>query len=206
MIRVAIADDHQSLLDGFALKIKQMPNFKLVLQATSAEALFLNLEISNVDVVVTDIKMNGMSGIHLTKLISESFKNIGVVAFSMFDQISAVDEIKAAGASGYVVKTSPLETLFKAIETVHSGRSFYDEAISSLAENKESSSYKSLLSNSETEILNLIAEGKTSEEIAEIRQSALTTIYTHRKNIIHKLKLKGKSDLLKFALENRFRF
>ncbi|MGB2087890.1 MAG: response regulator transcription factor, partial [Psychroflexus salarius] len=94
----------------------------------------------------------------------------------------------------------------KAIETVHSGRSFYDEAISSLAENKESSNYKSLLSNSETEILNLIAEGKTSEEIAEIRQSALTTIYTHRKNIIHKLKLKGKSDLLKFALENRFRF
>lgn len=204
MIKIAIVDDHQSLLDCFALVVAQSTDFKLVAQSNSADDLFETLSKKKVDVVITDIKMEGTNGIDLTKKITKNYPHIGVVAFSMFNQVTAVDKIKAAGAIGYVIKTSPIETLFSAIKHAYQGRSFYDKAISELFNYDPKTGYKSPLSKTELEILDFIAEGKNSAEIANIRLSAISTIHTHRKNMIQKLGLKGQGELLKFAIENRF--
>lgn len=205
MIKVAFVDDHQALLDGFALVIKQTPNMELVLSQTSGEAMLLDLGTHQVDIVVTDIKMQGMSGIQLTRLIKQNYPAIDVIAFSMFDQPSAVQQVKTAGASAYVLKSSRMECLITAIESVYNGLSYYDQNLHSEDGSLSSTSFKSILSRTEIEILQLIAEGLTSEQIAKRRQSALSTIYTHRKNMIQKLKLKGKTELIRFAVEHQFK-
>lgn len=205
MIKVAFVDDHQALLDGFALVMKQTPNMELVLSQTSGEAILLDLGAHQVDIVVTDIKMQGMSGIQLTRMIKKNYPAIGVIAFSMFDQPSAVQQVKAAGASAYVLKSSRMECLTKAIESVYNGLSYYDQNLNFEDSSLFSSNFKSILSRTEIEILELIAEGFTSEQIAKRRQSALSTIYTHRKNMIQKLKLKGKTELIRFAVEHQFK-
>ncbi len=205
MIKVAFVDDHQALLDGFALVMKQTPNMELVLSQTSGEAILLDLGAHQVDIVVTDIKMQGMSGIQLTRMIKKNYPAIGVIAFSMFDQPSAVQQVKAAGASAYVLKSSRMECLTKAIESVYNGLSYYDQNLHFEDSSLFSTNFKSILSRTEIEILELIAEGFTSEQIAKRRQSALSTIYTHRKNMIQKLKLKGKTELIRFAVEHQFK-
>lgn len=120
----------------------------------------------------------------------------------MYDNPGAIKEMIDAGADGYVLKISPLTELKKAIETVASGSNYFDQAIDlDEVHKKEQTDDVQPLSRSETEILKLIALGKTSAEIAEERQTAVSTVVKHRKNMIHKLQLEGKNELYKYALQ-----
>jgi two-component system nitrate/nitrite response regulator NarL len=115
-----------------------------------------------------------------------------------------------AGVSGYLLKNSPLDLILKAIEEVHSGKTFFDDSIKEIVQqfrkNPKVDTYnnKKLLTKSELEILRLIGEGKTSIEIADIRFTAVSTIEKHRKNMIRKLGLTGKNDLLRYAVEKKY--
>lgn len=125
----------------------------------------------------------------------------------MFDQQEAVKQMLDAGANGYILKNSGLEDVKKAIETVVRGESYFDAGLDiSFLEEKNVSKEKSVLSKSEKEILRLIGQGKTSGEIAEIRFCSVSTVETHRKNMMRKLDLHGKGELLRYALEKKYDF
>lgn len=208
MITLALAEDHQSLVDGISLLLKYEEDIEIVGTANDGEALWDIVKLKQPKVVITDIKMPKMDGITVTKLIKKEFSHIKVIAFSMFEQDEAVQQMIAAGASGYLLKNSPLEEVLEAIKAVYKGENYFDKTLNvSEIENTSKTQKKiSILTKSEREILKLIGEGKTTSEIASLRFTAVSTVEKHRKNMIFKLGLSGKGELLRYALERKYDF
>ena len=208
MITVAIAEDHQSLVDGINLFLKYEENISIVGTANDGEALLEIVRKKRPMVVLTDIKMPKIDGIAVTKLIKKEFPETKIIAFTMFSQEEAISQMIAAGASGYLLKNSPLEEVLSAIKAVAEGNTFFDSAIdlSFLDEDSNTTTNKPLLSKSESEILWYIGQGKSTSEIANLRFTAVSTVEKHRKNMIHKLGLSGKGELLRYALDKKYDF
>jgi len=210
MITIAIAEDHQSIIDGICLLLQYEENIRIVGTVNDGQALLDLVRKKQPQIVITDIRMPKLNGIEVTKTITSAFPHVKVIAFSMFDQDEAVQQMHNAGASGYLFKNSPLEHILKAIETVSNGDHFYDDGIDvgilDTAFAKAPVEKKQLLSKSERAILQLIAQNKTSSEIAEIRFTAVSTVEKHRKNMMRKLGLSGKGELLKYAIESQYSF
>ena len=203
MIRLAIAEDHQALIDGMKLFLKNQPGIEIVGEANDGEALIELVRIKEPSIIITDIRMPKCDGIKATKIIKTEFPNIKIIAFSMFDQTEAIEQMKKAGASGYIMKNSSLEKLLLAINTVDSLGSYFDDAINTIDElTKEIV----ILSSREKAILRLIGEGKSSQEIADDLSIGKATVDTHRKNIIKKINIHGKTDLIRFAIERKYDF
>lgn len=208
MIRVAIAEDHQSLIDGINLLLKYEEDISIVGMVNDGEALVELVKLKQPQVVLTDIKMPKMDGITACKYILKELPHTKVIAFTMFEEEGAVSAMIQAGAKGYLLKNSPLEEVLAAIKAVHAGDTYFDKTIDvEAAENSNNKvKGKSVLSKSEREILRLIGEGKSSSEIAEIRFNSVSTIEKHRKNMIRKLGLSGKGELLRYAIEKKYDF
>lgn len=208
MITVAIAEDHQSLVDGITLLLKYEEGISIIGTANDGEALLELVRKKQPKVILTDIKMPKIDGIAATKLIKNEFPEIRVIAFTMFSQEEAISQMLAAGASGYLLKNSPLEEVLNAIKTVAHGNTFFDSTIdiSFLDEDSTTCTTKPILSKSEREILMYIGQGKSTSEIANLRFTAVSTVDKHRKNMIHKLGLSGKGELLRYALEQKYDF
>ncbi|WP_108866260.1 response regulator transcription factor [Aquimarina aquimarini] len=208
MITVAIAEDHQSLIDGIELLLKYEEEISIVGVANDGEALLTIARRKQPKVILMDIRMPKIDGIAATRIIKKELPHTKIIGFSMFDQEDAVRQMIAAGASGYLLKNSPLEEVLTAIKQVVAGETYFDAAInlSLFSKDAKQPSKKQLLSKSEREILTLIGRGKTSSEIAAIRFNSVSTIETHRKNIIRKLGIKGKGELLRYAIEKKYDF
>src|SRR5690554_638866 len=208
MITIAIAEDHQSLVDGISLLLKYENQFNIVGTANDGEALIDIVRKKKPQIVLTDIKMPKIDGIAATNIIKKEFPETKVIAFTMFNQQEAITQMIAAGASGYLLKNSPLEKMLNAINAVSEGNTFFDSAIdlSFLNDDSDTSSKKPVLSKSEREILRYIGQGKSSSEIDSLRFTAVSTVEKHRKNMIHKLGLSGKGELLRYALDRKYDF
>lgn len=203
MIRVVIAEDHQSLIDGIKLSLEYEEDISVVGEANDGEVLIALVRAKRPDIVITDIRMPKCDGICATKTIKKEFPDIKVIAFSMFDQTEAVTQMKLAGASGYIMKNSSLKKLVEAIREVAKNNLFFDDAIMS----KDTVTKEDIiLSSREKEILRLIGEGKTSQEIADLLFIGKSTVDTHRKNILKKMSIQGKTDLIRFAVERKYDF
>ena len=203
MIKVVIADDHQALIDGIKLSLEIQSDIKVVGEANDGESLLQLVHETMPQVVLTDIRMPKCDGISATKTIKKKFPKIKVIAFSMFDQPEAIMKMKEAGASGYIMKNSSLDKVIEAIRTVALNKTFFDETISVIDQNTKETI---LLSSREKEILRLIGEGKTSLEIADALFISKATVDTHRKNIVKKMNIYGKTDLIRFAVERKYDF
>lgn len=207
MTTIAIAEDHQALIDGIQLLFQYNESISILGMANDGEELLNIVRLKQPQIVITDIRMPKLDGIAAARVIHKEFPHIKIIAFSMFDQDAAIDQMRDAGAAGYVLKTSPLATLESAIVAVMNGEEYYDETLSSTdsafakAKKKPPS-----LSKSEREILKLIAQNKTSSEIATIRFTAVSTVEKHRKNMMRKLNLSGKGELLRYAIETKYEF
>ena len=207
MITIAIAEDHQALIDGIQLLFKYSDEYVIVGMANDGIELLDIVRAKKPDVVITDIRMPKMDGFVSTRLIVKEFPKTKVIAFSMFDQDKAISEMVEAGASGYVLKNSPLSVLETAIQEATKGNTYYDTTLNidnnAFAKAKKSTSP---LSKSEREILKLIAQNMTSSEIADTRFTAVSTVEKHRKNMMRKLNLSGKGELLRYAIERKYDF
>jgi two-component system nitrate/nitrite response regulator NarL len=206
MIRLAIADDHQSLLDGIYLLVKYEEDIEFVGTANDGEALVELVKLKQPHVVITDIRMPILDGIEATRQIIEKHPHIKVLAFSMFDESDAVRQMLAAGASGYILKNSSLEDLLKAVRTVYTGKPYFDSQLSIENINTVQSKKNDILTKRQLQILKLIGHGKTSREIADELFIGIYTVDTHRKNMARILGLSGKGELLRYALEKKYDF
>lgn len=204
MIRIVIAEDHQALIDGIKLSLEFEDDIQIIGEANDGEALVELVRLKQPDVVITDIRMPKCDGISATKIIKTEFPHIQVIAFSMFDQPQAMQQMKEAGASGYITKNASLSKVVEAIRTVAQKNLFFDTNI--IGDKNTHTHEETLLSKREVEIVRLIGEGKTSAEIGEILFIGKSTVDTHRKNILKKLNIHGKTDLLRFAVERKYDF
>jgi two-component system nitrate/nitrite response regulator NarL len=203
MITLAIAEDHQALIDGMKLFLKNEADIQIVGEANDGEALIELVRLKRPSIVITDIRMPKCDGISATKTIKVEFPNTKVIAFSMFDQAEAIEQMKQAGASGYIMKNATLQKVLEAIRTVDKKGQYFDNSILTVDEfTKE----VIILSKREKDILRLIGEGHSSQEIADLLSIGKATVDTHRKNIIKKINVQGKTDLIRFAIERKYDF
>lgn len=205
MIRLAIAEDHQSLIDGLKLLLKYENDISIIGTANDGSELLDIVRLKQPNVVLTDIRMPKVNGIEATKLIKKEFPHTKILAFTMFDQNEAVEQMLNAGASGYILKNSSLEDVLTAIKTIAIGDTYFDKNINTNGLGK-SSSKKGKLTKRQIEILNLIGQGKTSREIAETLFIGVHTVDTHRKNMARILGLSGKGELMRYAVEKKYDF
>lgn len=204
MITVAIAEDHQALIDGILSYVEYEDDIKIVGHANDGEVLLEIVRKKSPGVVLCDIRMPKLDGIAAAKIIQKEQPTTKVIAFTMFEQEEAVRQMLDAGAMGYILKNSSLQVVLEAIRTVAGGSTYFDKKIHLPTAGKNTS--KSILSFREKEILGLIARGKTSHEIADQLFIGKSTVDTHRKNMIRKLGLSGAGELLRYALERKYDF
>ena len=205
MIKLVIAEDHTALIDGIKVFFEYEEDINFMGFAGNGEELIDLVERKKPNVVITDIRMPKMDGIEATRIIRNRFPEIKVIAFTMFDQDNAVEQMLNAGANGYILKNASLKELLFDIRKVHSGEAYYDPNINADS-NNNSAEKKPLLTKRQQEILKLVGQGKTNQEIADTLFIGKTTVETHRKNMIRKLDLQGAGELLRYALECKYDF
>ncbi len=208
IINVAIVDDHQALVDGTVLLLNSQQHINVVAYSTVPSLLLEKIKHKKIDVLITDIKMPVMDGFELTRKFLNLFPTSKVIVFSMFDSHEVLKSMLESGASGYVLKTSSLQEIVHAIDTVITEKKFFDKNLFFDDEDElspvETSLNKPILTKTETKVIKAIAEGKTTEQIAKELNSAESTIKTHRKNILRKLGLKGKNELIRYAFDHKY--
>ncbi|MEJ1242197.1 response regulator transcription factor [Chryseolinea sp. T2] len=204
MIRLVIAEDHNALIDGIKLFLEHEKDIQFVGYANNGHELCDLVRLKQPNVVVTDIRMPVMDGITATPLLLKIDPSIKIIAFTMFDQDDAVQQMLNAGAKGYILKNSNLTELIAAVRAVSRGEQYYDSNI--VIPTTTTSKGKGLLSRRQIEILKLVALGKTNQEIADQLFIGKTTVETHRKNMIRILNLKGAGELLRYAIESKYKF
>jgi two-component system nitrate/nitrite response regulator NarL len=213
MITIIMAEDHQMLIDGVTSFYEYDDEISIIDTANNGDELVKLVTLKQPKLIITDIRMPIMDGIQATKIIKKKFPYIFVLAMTMFDQPGAIKQMLEAGATGYILKNSGIKMLSKAIVTVAKGETFFDPnvAFNFMNDYVEDNvtigkSAKIVLSKREREILNSIANGKTSKEISENLFIAKTTVDTHRKNMIRKLGLSSGSELVKYAIDKKYKF
>jgi len=204
MIRLVIAEDHQSLIDGIKIFLEYEDDIQVVGEANDGERLLEIVRVKQPDIVLTDIRMPKMDGITAARQIKKEFPRCKVIAFSMFEQEEAIAQMADAGAQGYIMKNSSLKVVLAALRAVMKGETYFDNAIKPSTPKNDDSDIP--LSKREKEILTLVGQGKTSQEIADMLFIGKTTVDTHRKNILKKLSLHGKSELLRYSMERKYDF
>ncbi|MEN8116532.1 MAG: response regulator transcription factor [Bacteroidota bacterium] len=205
-IKVIIADDHQLFIDGIKSILAKELNISIIAEASNGLELIKLLERGLIPhIIITDIRMPVMDGIVATKVTTKEHPHIPVLALTMFDQSADVYEMLEAGAKGYVTKDVNKEELVTAIQTLVSGKRYFSKNLPVDIKawfQSENGKNKITLTRREKEILQLIAKGRTTMQIAQQLKLSKFTIDTHRKNIHKKLGIKSNAGLVKYALKN----
>ena len=211
--RILIADDHPIFIDGIISLIDGIDGFTVVSTAVNGQDAINKIEESQPDIILMDINMPGMDGVEATRRIKSDYPDVKVIMLTMYDEIRLIKDVLEIGARGYILKNIGRNDLIKALETVSNGQPFLDPAVQekmiislSGQEEEEVDEPNAELVNSitqrEMEILQLIALGLTSSEIAKKLFISKNTVETHRKNLLGKLNVKNTAALLKFAYQN----
>jgi two-component system, NarL family, response regulator NreC len=207
-IRILLADDHTIVRDGLRSLLEKQPDMTVSGEAADGREAVNFAEENSPDVVVMDIAMPNMNGIEATRRIVATRPATGVVILSMHQDESYVLRSLKAGARGYLLKDSLRSDVVEAIRLVAQGRSFLTRKVSRLMqedyirqmERRGVEDSYDLLTDREREILQLIAEGRTNKEVANVLNIGLTTVETHRTHILQKLGLHSVPELILYAV------
>jgi DNA-binding NarL/FixJ family response regulator len=204
-VKIAIADDHELIIQGLSLMLQNNQSVQIVWKNHGAVKLLENLQAHLPDVLLLDIQMPVANGINLCSIIRKAIPDLKIIALTNFDESYYVKQMLRNGASGYLLKNTDQETLIKAINTVRSGQVFLDPQLQHILleqlTKSRSSSMTVKLTRRENEILQLIAEERSNQEIAEMLFISLRTVETHRLNLTQKLAAKNAAGLVKEALK-----
>lgn len=207
-LRVLLADDHTLIRAGLRLVVEQQPDFTVVGEAEDGRQAVAMAETLQPDVVVMDIGMPALNGIEACRQIRESRPQTAIVMLSMHSDEGYVLRSLKAGARAYLLKDSAEADLARAIRAAAEGKSFFSPAVGKvlledymrkLQRTGAEDSYE-LLSAREREILQLVAEGKSSKEIANLLNLSVYTVETHRANFMQKLNLRSVPEVILYAV------
>ena len=206
-IRVIIVDDHKIMREGLRSLLEKQPDIEVVAEADSAQQALKLVQEMTPDVVIIDVVMPSLNGIEATRRILAKLPTVKVIALSMYSDKRLVMEMLRAGASGYLLKDCAFEELDEAIRTVIQDRTYITPRIVDIIVKdyfsqveRPSSSALSALTSRQYEVLQLLAEGKTTREIAKQMSLSVKTIDSHRQQIINKLNIHSIAGLTKYAI------
>ena len=207
-IRLLLVDDHQIVRAGLRMLFMAESDIDIVGEVDNAEEAIQAVRELEPDVVLMDIAMPGMSGIEATRCIKEANPDVAVLALTMHEDEQYFFEMLNAGASGYMPKRAAPDDLVSAIRVVSQGNVFLYPSLAKLLvrdylERSETGAQREadVLTPREREVLTLIAEGHTSRQIAEALTISPKTVDRHRENIMRKLNLRGRVELVKYAIK-----
>jgi two-component system response regulator NreC len=207
-IRIVLADDHTLVRHGLRLMLEREPGLKVVAEAANGKEALQAVETSLPHVIVMDLAMPLLNGIEAARQIHLKFPATSIVVLSMHSDESYVLRALKAGARAYLLKDSADSDLINAIRAVTEGKAFFSPAISrvlvedyvrQLQEKGVDDSYE-LLTSREREVLQLLGEGKSNKEVANLLNLSPYTVETHRSNLMEKLNLHNVPDLILYAV------
>lgn len=201
MIRVLLVDDHEMVRHGLRLLVNAQPDMKVVGEAGDGRGALDSVTATRANVVVLDLTMPGMNGLTAARRLKAA-ADVAIVALTRHDDDAYVQEVTAAGAAGYVLKQSPSEELLRAIRAVASGGRHFDPALPSPHTGRDSRRRATTppVSERELEVLRLTVLGHTNKEIAARLDISVKTVEVHKANAMRKLNLRGRSDVVRYAL------
>lgn len=211
-MKILIADDHKMFVDGIESILNLEENMKVVgrcYDGSKVEALVTELDV---DLVLLDVNLPGMNGIEVCKRMNEVHPKVKIIAISMFNEESYVTEILSNGASGYILKNTGREELIKAIGIVESGLSYFSEEVKHTImkglmkhneKKQQKNSFFPKVSKREKEVLALIIDEHTTQEIAKKLFISLKTVESHRSSLLNKLNVRNSAGLVRVAIENK---
>lgn len=208
MIRIVLADDHALLRSGLRALLERNSDFQVIGESGDGRELLRLVDELHPDIVVTDLSMPVLNGTEATRQIAAKYESTGVIVLSMHSDEAYVLRALKAGARGYLLKESAEADLVAAIRAVSQGKAYFSPAISRLLvedyvrqlQGLGAEDSYDLLSPREREILQLIAEGKSNKDIANLLNLSLYTVETHRGNILQKLNLHTIPELILYAV------
>ncbi len=203
-IKIIIADDHLIFIDGLSSLLAGEKDIKIEDVAIDGKELLDILERKKPDIILLDINMPGMNGLEALRYIKQSWPSIHVIILSTYNEAHLIEKAKQNGAHGYLLKNCNKGELIQTIRLVLSGQtSFpYQKPLKQATDENDHFLRQFSLSKREIEIIHLVKEGYTNQQIADKLFLSIYTVETHRKNIMQKLQLKSPTALMKFILEN----
>jgi DNA-binding NarL/FixJ family response regulator len=209
-IRVLLADDHTIVRDGIRALLEDEPDMTVVGEAKDGrEAVSLACQ-QKPDVVLMDVVMPLLNGREATHQIKRECPQIQVLVLTMHENEEYVRQMLAAGAAGYVLKDAAARDLIGAIRAVHRGEAVLSPAVTRLVledylrwADLECQPEENCLTSREREVLQLIAEGYTNKEMAEILCISIKTVQSHRSNLMAKLDIHDRGELIKYAIQKK---
>lgn len=203
--RLLLVDDHPLVRDGLRMRL-EAADLSVVGEAGNADEALALAQMLEPDLALMDVGMTGMNGIALSGVFHERFPGIRVLMLSMHDNIEYVTQAVRAGASGYLLKDSPASEIVRAIGAVLAGHTFFSEGLAArMIQASAAASPLERLTPRERDILDALAEGLSSKQIAQQTGLSVRTVETHRLNLKRKLGIEGQAEMIKFAVEHRRR-
>jgi DNA-binding NarL/FixJ family response regulator len=208
MTRVLLVDDHMLFREGVRALLSTAPDIEVIGEAADGEQAIELAEKLSPDIVVMDLVMPGMTGIQAAQHLHDRHPDMKILILSMYDDDEYVCQILKAGASGYVLKRAASDDLLRAIREVEGGGSALHPTVAAklikdYVRRTKATDHKnsgSVLTARESEVLKLIAEGHSNQQIADVLGLGRKTVDTHRTNIMRKLDLHDVTGLVKYAL------
>ena len=205
--KVVLADDHAILRDGLRMVLESQPGIAVVGEAEDGRQALELVEHLHPDVVVMDIAMPNLNGLEATRQIKRRYPAVKVVILTMHENRQYLTQIVKVGASGCVLKRSAGTELVTAVRAAVRGESYFSPAIAGMMLEdyrvrltRDEEDEDEQLTEREREVLQLVAEGRTNQEIADQLTLSIKTVQTHRAHIMEKLDVHDRTDLVKYAM------
>ncbi len=203
MIKVLVVDDHRLVIEGISSLLESEEGIEIIGSAVDGIKCLDFLEKNHTDVVLLDINLPDMSGLDLCKMLKDRVPDLKIIALSTFNQSTYINKMMANGADGYLLKNVGKSELSEAIKNVFAGQTVLSEEVAKIVKiSKTKLETIPVLTKRETEVLKLIAEGLTNQQIGEKLFISIDTVDSHRKNLHTKLGVNNTALLVRFALEN----
>tara|TARA_R110002072_G_scaffold9239_2_gene45317 strand:+ start:8789 stop:9433 length:645 start_codon:yes stop_codon:yes gene_type:complete len=208
IIKVFIVDDHKMVIEGLKLLLQNESEIEVIDYALSGEEAIEKISVNQPDVVLMDINMPGINGIETCKRLLKDYPNLKVIAISMHKESSLIKLMLGNGAKGYVLKNAGQDEVIQSIKTVYNGKIYLDETVNDIVINSVTNTSKQKITDSfpklsrrEKDVLKLIMEECTTQEISEKLFISFGTVETHRRNMLIKTGARNTVGLVKMALE-----
>jgi DNA-binding NarL/FixJ family response regulator len=202
MITVFIIDDHQMIIEGIHSLLMSEKDIEWMGSAKLPDELLNILKTKQPDVLLMDINLPQKSGLDLCREVKESYPGIQIIGLSTSFQASVIRKMKENGASGYLLKDASKKEIVTALHAVHQGREYVSFSVAEVLKQKTPTDKLPVLTKREKEVLELIADGMTNQEIADKLFLNCTTVDSHRKNMLTKFNAKNTAALVKIAVSN----
>jgi DNA-binding NarL/FixJ family response regulator len=202
MIKLFIIDDHQMIIEGIHTLLKDEVDIEWMGSTKLPNELMTFLKNAQPDVLLMDINLPQKSGLDVCKEVKEKYPAINIIGLSTSNQASVIRKMQENGASGYLLKDASKQEIITAIHEVNKGKQNVNFSVAEILKSKMPNDQLPALTRREKEILDLISEGFTNQEIANKLFLNITTIDSHRKNMLTKFNAKNTAALIKIAVCN----